>query len=52
MPRSQAAQPNVAVKLSGMVTEADRATWSPGDLRPFVSQVAEWFGVRAARVRF
>ena len=40
-----AAQPNVAVKLSGMVTEADWATWSPGDLRPFVSQVAEWFGV-------
>ena len=40
-----AAQPNVAVKLSGMVTEADWATWSPSDLRPFVSQVAEWFGV-------
>jgi L-fuconolactonase len=41
-----AAQPNVAVKLSGMVTEADWATWSPRDLRPFVSQVAEWFGVQ------
>jgi L-fuconolactonase len=40
-----AAQPNVAVKLSGMVTEADWATWSPRDLRPFVSQVAAWFGV-------
>jgi L-fuconolactonase len=40
-----AAQPNVAVKLSGMVTEADWATWSPGDLRPFVSQVVGWFGV-------
>ena len=40
-----AAQPNVAVKLSGMVTEADWATWSPGDLRPFVSEVAAWFGV-------
>jgi len=39
-----AALPNVAVKLSGMVTEADWATWSPGDLRPFVSQVAGWFG--------
>ncbi len=39
-----AALPNVAVKLSGMVTEADWATWSPGDLRPFVSQVADWFG--------
>ena len=41
-----AAQPNVAVKLSGMVTEADWATWSARDLRPFVSQVAEWFGVQ------
>jgi L-fuconolactonase len=41
-----AAQPNVAVKLSGMVTEADWTTWSPRDLRPFVGQVAEWFGVQ------
>jgi L-fucono-1,5-lactonase len=41
---SLAAQPNVAVKLSGMVTEADWATWCPGDLRPFVGQVVEWFG--------
>ena len=40
-----AAQPNVAVKLSGMVTEADWATWTPRDLRPFVGDVAEWFGV-------
>jgi L-fuconolactonase len=40
-----AAQPNVAVKLSGMVTEADWATWSPRDLRPFVGPIAEWFGV-------
>ncbi len=39
-----AAQPNVTVKLSGMVTEADWATWSPADLRPFVGQVAGWFG--------
>jgi L-fuconolactonase len=40
-----AAQPNVAVKLSGMVTEADWATWTPRDLRPFVGDVVEWFGV-------
>jgi L-fuconolactonase len=39
-----AARPNVAVKLSGMVTEADWSTWSPRDLRPFVGRVAEWFG--------
>jgi L-fuconolactonase len=41
-----AAQPNVAAKLSGMVTEADWATWSPGDLRPFVGQVVQWFGAQ------
>ena len=40
-----AALPNVAVKLSGMVTEADRASWTPADLRPFVGSVADWFGV-------
>ena len=37
--------PNVAVKLSGMVTEADWASWRPADLRPFVGSVADWFGV-------
>jgi L-fuconolactonase len=38
-----AAEPNVSVKLSGMVTEADWASWTPEDLRPFVGQVVEWF---------
>jgi L-fuconolactonase len=40
-----AALPNVAVKLSGMVTEANWSTWTPGDLRPFVGAVVEWFGL-------
>jgi L-fuconolactonase len=40
-----AAHPNVAVKLSGMVTEADWASWQPADLRPFVGSVVDWFGV-------
>jgi L-fucono-1,5-lactonase len=40
-----AAHPNVAVKLSGMVTEADWASWTPADLRPFVDSVVDWFGV-------
>jgi L-fuconolactonase len=40
-----AALPNVAVKLSGMVTEANWATWKPADLRPFVASVVDWFGV-------
>jgi L-fuconolactonase len=37
--------PNVVVKLSGMVTEADWSTWTPKDLRPFVASVVEWFGI-------
>jgi L-fuconolactonase len=36
--------PNVRVKLSGMVTEADWATWTPADLRPFVERVVSWSG--------
>ncbi len=39
-----AALPNVAVKLSGMVTEANLASWTPADLRPFVASVVDWFG--------
>jgi L-fuconolactonase len=45
-----AALPNVAVKLSGMVTEANWAFWTPADLRPFVSSVVDWFG--AGRLMF
>ena len=36
--------PNVTVKLSGLITEADWAAWTPADLRPFVARVLEWFG--------
>jgi L-fuconolactonase len=36
--------PNVSCKLSGMVTEADWATWRPADLAPFVERVRAWFG--------
>ena len=41
---------NVAVKLSGMVTEANWASWTPADLRPFVASVVDWFG--AGRLMF
>jgi L-fuconolactonase len=37
--------PNVAVKLSGMVTEADWASWTPADLRRFTEPIVEWFGI-------
>jgi L-fuconolactonase len=36
--------PNVMVKLSGMITEADWAAWTPNDLRPFIASVYRWFG--------
>ncbi|TKA10920.1 amidohydrolase family protein [Actinacidiphila oryziradicis] len=36
--------PNVTVKLSGMITEAAWASWTPNDLRPFVSRIYQWFG--------
>lgn len=39
-----AEQPNVWCKLSGMVTEADHALWSPRDLRPYVMHAVDCFG--------
>jgi L-fuconolactonase len=39
-----AGMPHVYCKLSGMVTEADWATWTPETLKPYVQQVMEWFG--------
>jgi L-fuconolactonase len=41
-----AALANVQVKLSGMVTEADWTSWTPGDLRPFVARVVDLFGAQ------
>ncbi|KAB8196023.1 amidohydrolase family protein [Nonomuraea phyllanthi] len=39
-----AAHPNVYCKLSGMVTEADWASWRVADLRPYAETVLEAFG--------
>jgi L-fuconolactonase len=39
-----AARPNVVAKLSGLVAEADWATWTPAGLRPFVTTAVELFG--------
>jgi L-fuconolactonase len=36
--------PNVACKLSGMVTEADWRNWQTEDLAPYVDKVVRWFG--------
>ena len=37
-------QPNVACKLSGLVTEADWKSWTPEQLEPYVKRVLGWFG--------
>jgi L-fuconolactonase len=37
--------PDVHCKLSGMVTEADHARWSPDSLAPYVHHVIDIFGV-------
>ena len=38
--------PNVSCKLSGLVTEADPATWQVDDLAPYVEIALETFGPR------
>ncbi len=42
--RELAKRPNVTCKLSGMVTEADYATWTEAQLRPYLDTVLEAFG--------
>jgi L-fuconolactonase len=39
-----ASLPNVMCKVSGLVTEADPAGWTPADLVPYVAHVLEIFG--------
>ena len=48
--RAIAARPDVMCKLSGMVTEADWAHWSPASFEPYLDTVFEAFG--ADRVLF
>ena len=42
--RALAARPNVAVKLSGLVTEADWDSWTPAQLEPVMQHVLAQFG--------
>lgn len=44
--RELAKRPNVCCKISGMVTEADFATWTETQLRPYFDAVLEAFGPR------
>ena len=39
-----AKRPNVAIKISGIVTNADGESWTIADLRPYVEHVIESFG--------
>jgi L-fuconolactonase len=48
--RALAALPNVAVKLSGLVTEADHDRWTVADLRPYAETLLDGFG--PARVMY
>jgi L-fuconolactonase len=42
--RRAARRPNLFVKLSGLITEADWRAWKPADLRPYVTAALELFG--------
>ncbi|GAA4326788.1 amidohydrolase family protein [Streptomyces venetus] len=42
--RALATLPNTVAKLSGLVTEADPASWTPADLRPYAEVALEAFG--------
>jgi L-fuconolactonase len=42
--RDMASLPNVVCKISGVVTEADRATWTIEQIKPYVRHVVESFG--------
>lgn len=39
-----AALPNVTCKISGVITEADHATWTPAQIAPYVAHALEVFG--------
>jgi L-fucono-1,5-lactonase len=41
--RELARRPNVYCKVSGLVTEADRRSWTPSDLRPYLDVALEAF---------
>jgi L-fuconolactonase len=42
--RALAQAPNVVCKISGLVTEASHASWTPDDLAPYVAHALDVFG--------
>ena len=43
--KTLAAMPNVWCKMSGLVSEADHASWTREDLKPYVDHAIESFGI-------
>jgi L-fuconolactonase len=43
--RELAKLPNVVVKISGVITEADHGNWKKDDVKPYVAHVIDCFGV-------
>jgi L-fuconolactonase len=42
--RELAQLPNIVVKVSGVITEADHANWTPEQVKPYVAHTLECFG--------
>jgi L-fuconolactonase len=42
--REMAKLPNVVVKVSGVITEADQAKWTKDDVKPYIAHVIDAFG--------
>lgn len=42
--KTLAAEPNIVCKISGVVTEADHAAWTPDAVKPYVAHAIECFG--------
>jgi L-fuconolactonase len=39
-----ARRPNVVCKISGVITEADHAAWTPGQVKPYIAHAIDCFG--------
>jgi L-fuconolactonase len=42
--KALAALPNVSCKISGVITEADHAAWTPRDVAPYIEHAIDCFG--------
>ncbi|XWN30198.1 MAG: amidohydrolase family protein [Devosia sp.] len=42
--KTLAEEPNIVCKISGVVTEADHAAWTPEEVKPYIAHAIECFG--------